>query len=129
VGNLRDLQARAARPKGGAFRAYEPGCIYVDVKYLPQLADGEADQKTVRWTVFPPNARRSLFVAIDRPTRWVFIRIFRAKTAANGRPAPSGLNRWLHDGAASVTWSALARSAFARYALIEPLERHWSERQ
>ena len=29
--------------------------------------------------------RRYLFVAIDRATRWVFIRIFPAKTAANAR--------------------------------------------
>jgi hypothetical protein len=47
VGKLRDLQARAARPKGSGFRACEPGCIYVDVKSLPQMADGAADRKTV----------------------------------------------------------------------------------
>jgi transposase-like protein len=29
--------------------------------------------------------RRYLFVAIDRATRWVFIRVFKAKTAANAR--------------------------------------------
>jgi hypothetical protein len=52
VGNLRDLQARAARPKRSAFKAYEPGYIHVDVKYLPQLAD--------------ESSRRCLFVAIDR---------------------------------------------------------------
>ena len=85
VGNLRDLQARAARPKHSGFKAYEPGYIHIDVKYLPQMADGEADQKTVRGTVFPPNARRYLFVAMDRATRWVFIRIVKAKTAANAR--------------------------------------------
>jgi transposase InsO family protein len=71
VGNLRDLQAKAARPKGSAFKAYEPGYIHVDVKYLPQMAD--------------ESSRRYLFVAIDRATRWVFIRIFKAKTAANAR--------------------------------------------
>jgi transposase InsO family protein len=99
VGNLRDLQARAARRKGSGFRAHEPRHLHVDVKSLPQMADGEADQKTVRLrakaigpgdqltceAVFPPNARRSLFVAIDRATRWVFIRIFKARTAANAR--------------------------------------------
>jgi hypothetical protein len=123
VGNLRDLQARAARPKCRGFRACEPGYLHVDVTYLPQMADGAADRKTLRWTVFPPNARRSLFVAIDRATRWVFIRIFKARTAANARPAPSGLNRWRHDGAVCATSNAPARSASARYALIEPLER------
>jgi len=30
-------------------------------------------------------SRRYLFVAIDRATRWAFIRICRAKTAANAR--------------------------------------------
>jgi Integrase core domain. len=71
VGNLRDLQAKAVRPKHSGFKAYEPGYIHVDVKYLPQMAD--------------ETARRYLFVAIDRATRWVFIRIFKAKTAANAR--------------------------------------------
>jgi transposase InsO family protein len=129
MGNLRDRRAKAARPKGSAFKACEPGYLHVDVKYLPQMADGAADRKTVRWTVFPPNARRSLFVAIDRATRWVFIRIFKARTAANARPAPSGLNRWRQDGAVCATGNAPARSAFAPFSRIEPLERHWSERQ
>jgi hypothetical protein len=71
VGNLRDLQAREARPKHSGFKAYEPGYIHIDVKYLPQMAD--------------ESSRRYLFVAIDRATRWVFIRVFKAKTAANAR--------------------------------------------
>ena len=64
VGNLRDLKARAAKPKYSGFRAYEPGYLHIDVKYLPQMAD--------------ESRRRYLFVAIDRATRWVFIRIFTA---------------------------------------------------
>jgi transposase/transposase InsO family protein len=71
VGNLRDVQAKAARPKHSGFKAYEPGYLHIDVKYLPQMAD--------------ETSRRYLFVAIDRATRWVFIRVFRAKTAANAR--------------------------------------------
>lgn len=71
VGNLRDLQAKAARPKRSGFKAYEPGYLHIDVKYLPQMAD--------------ETSRRYLFVAIDRATRWVFIRLFKAKTAANAR--------------------------------------------
>ena len=71
VGNLRDLQARETRPRHCGFKAYEPGYIHIDVKYLPQMAD--------------ETSRRYLFVAIDRATRWVFIRIFKAKTAANAR--------------------------------------------
>src|SRR6056297_451794 len=71
VGNLRDLKAKDARPKHSGFKAYEPGYIHIDVKYLPQMED--------------QTSRRYLFVAIDRATRWVFIRIYNNKTAANAR--------------------------------------------
>jgi hypothetical protein len=37
VDNLRDLKARDARPKHSRFKAYEPGYIHIDVKYLPHL--------------------------------------------------------------------------------------------
>jgi len=55
VGNLRDLKARAPQLKRSAFKAYEPGYINIDVKYLPQMAN--------------ETSRRYLFVAIDRATR------------------------------------------------------------
>jgi len=71
VGNLRDLKARDPRPKHSGFKAYEPGYLHIDVKYLPQMAD--------------ETSRRYLFVAIDRATRWVFVRIYNNKTAANAR--------------------------------------------
>ncbi len=71
VGNLRDLKAKEPMPKHSAFKAYEPGYIHIDVKYLPQMAD--------------ERSRRYLFVAIDRAKRWVFIRVFETKTAANAR--------------------------------------------
>lgn len=71
VGNLRDLKVKEARPKHSGFKAYEPGYFHINVKYLPQMAD--------------ESRRRYLFVAIDRATRWVFIHIFNAKTAANAR--------------------------------------------
>jgi len=71
VGNLRDLKAKEARPKRSGFKAYEPGYIHIDVKYLPQMAD--------------ETSRRYLFVAIDRATRWVFVRVYNSKTAANAR--------------------------------------------
>lgn len=50
------------------FKAYEPGYLHVDLKYLPQMAD--------------ETSRRYVFVAIDRATRWVFIAIKSHKTAA-----------------------------------------------
>jgi transposase InsO family protein len=60
-----------AASTGKAFKTYEPGYLHMDVKYLPQMPD-------------EPH-RRYLFVAIDRATRWVFLRIYPANTAANAR--------------------------------------------
>jgi transposase-like protein len=71
VSNLRDLREKAPRPAHKPFKAYEPGFLHIDVKYLPQMAD--------------ETRHRYLFVAIDRATRWVFIRIYSRKTAANAR--------------------------------------------
>ena len=64
VSELRDLQvfAEGEQPKLKSFKDYEPGFVHVDIKYLPQMPD-ETD-------------RRYLFVAIDRATRWVFVRIY-----------------------------------------------------
>jgi transposase InsO family protein len=53
------------------FKAYEPGYVHIDLKYLPQMAD--------------ETSRRYVFVAIDRATRWVFIAIKGHKTAAAAR--------------------------------------------
>ena len=59
VGDLAMLKPASPRALHKPFKAYEPGFVHVDVKYLPQMAD---------------QTRRSyLFVAIDRATRWVFI--------------------------------------------------------
>ena len=68
VGNLRDLQAQALADAGEVqapiktFKDYEPGFLHLDIKYLPQMPD--------------ESQRRYLFVAIDRATRWVFMRIY-----------------------------------------------------
>lgn len=45
------------------FKDYEPGFLHIDIKYLPQMPD--------------ETSRRYLFVAIDRATRWVFMRTYR----------------------------------------------------
>ncbi len=71
VGNLRKLKPQEIKPAHGTFKAYEPGYLPVDIKYLPQMADEDR--------------RRYLFVAIDRATRWVFVRIYPAQTTANAR--------------------------------------------
>lgn len=39
VGNLGDMKAKATKPKHSPFKAYEPGYIHIDVKYLPKMAD------------------------------------------------------------------------------------------
>ena len=83
VGNLQAVKPREPKPAHGTFKAYEPGYLHIDVKYLPQTADEDR--------------RRYLFVAIDRATRWVFVRIYPAQTAANARKLPH------------ATWSAQLR--------------------
>ena len=79
VANLRALVAQTPRPTHKPFKEYEPGYLHVDVKYLPQMAD--------------ESSRRYLFVAIDRATRWVFVRIYHSKTAANARRFLRDLDR------------------------------------
>ena len=48
------------------FKDYEPGFLHIDIKYLPKMPDEEQ--------------RRYLFVAIDRATRWVYLRIYANQT-------------------------------------------------
>lgn len=79
VGNLRDLQAKDPQPKHKAFKPYELGYLNVDVNYLPKMAN-----KT---------SRRYRFVAIERATRWVFIRVSKTKTGANARQFLRDLER------------------------------------
>ena len=64
------VEEAPARPTK-AFKAYEPGYLHIDVKYLPQMPD--------------ETQRRYLFVAIDRATRWVYTEIRANKTAASAR--------------------------------------------
>ena len=64
VANLKALQAPVdsdSAPKK-TFKDYAPGFLHIDIKYLPQMPD--------------ESARRYLFVAIDRATRWVWFRIY-----------------------------------------------------
>ena len=97
VSRLQDLKPTAPKPAHKPFKAYEPGYLHMDVKYLPQMADEER--------------RRYLFVAIDRATRWVFVRIYPAKTAANARrflrdldrAAPMKITRVLTDNGKEFT--------------------------
>lgn len=64
VGRLADLipvvEGEPAPLK--TFKDYAPGFVHMDIKYLPQMPD--------------ETSRRYLFVAIDRATRWVYLRIY-----------------------------------------------------
>ena len=50
-------------------KAYDPGFVHVDVKYLPQMPDEDH--------------RQYLFAAIDRATRWVYVERLQDKSAAS----------------------------------------------
>ena len=79
VGNLAALKPTAPQAAHKPFKAYEPGYLHMDVKYLPQMAD--------------ESQRRYLFVAIDRATRWVFTSIKTNKTAASARSFLKALHK------------------------------------
>jgi transposase InsO family protein len=97
VSRLADLEPRQVAPSHKAFKAYEPGYLHVDVKYLPQMADEPR--------------RRYLFVAIDRATRWVFVAIKPNRTAkaataflaALHRACPCKIQRLLTDNGKEFT--------------------------
>jgi len=50
-------------------KAYDPGCVHVDVKYLPHMPDEDH--------------RQYLFAAIDRATLWVYVERLQNKSAAS----------------------------------------------
>lgn len=70
MGSLSAIKQAQTAAQGEAdkktFKDYAPGFIHVDIKYLPKMPD-EA-------------SRRYLFVAIDRATRWVYLRIYPDQT-------------------------------------------------
>ena len=79
VSRLQELVPKAPKAAHKAFKAYDPGFIHIDVKYLPQM---------------PDQTRRSyLFVAIDRATRWVYVTIKSDKTAASARAFGKALSK------------------------------------
>ena len=87
-----------ARPKPAkTFKDYEPGFLHVDIKYLPQMP-GETQ-------------RRYLFVAIDRATRWVYLRTYRDQSETSssdflrrlGQAAPMKISTVLTDNGSQFT--------------------------
>jgi transposase InsO family protein len=102
VSNLKALQPTAPRPAVKSFKAYEPGFVHIDVKYLPAI-DGEP--------------RRYLFVAIDRATRWVFIALKKDRTSHSAKAflkaliqaAPFRIQKCLTDNGSEFTDRCLRR--------------------
>ena len=100
AGNLRELQ-QLANPQPEAvvktFKSYEPGFIHIDIKYLPQMPD--------------ESQRRYLFVAIDRATRWVYLRTYRDQTERSStdflrrlhKAAPMKITKLLTDNGSQFT--------------------------
>ena len=41
VGNLQALKPREPKLAHGTFKAYKPGILHIDVKYLPQMVDDD----------------------------------------------------------------------------------------
>ena len=71
MAKLADLQPKEPgqdKPKK-TFEDYVPDFVHIDIKYLPQMPD--------------EISRRYLFVAIDRSSRWVFIRIYKDQSEAS----------------------------------------------
>ena len=66
--SLKQLQAqqkaeeRSKQTSKKGFKDYKPGYFHVDIKYLPRMPD--------------QTSRTSLYVAIDRATRWVFLKVY-----------------------------------------------------
>ena len=113
VSDLKSLQPEIegeARP-AKTFKDYEPGFVHVDIKYLPQMPD-EA-------------SRRYLFVAIDRATRWVYLRTYGDQSEASSsdfvrrleRAAPMKINNVLTDNGSQFTdrFTSKARTPSGRH--------------
>lgn len=99
VSNLKDLQPEVegeVAPKK-TFKDYEPGFLHIDIKYLPQMPD--------------ETQRRYLFVAIDRATRWVYLRIYSEQTDTSStdflrrvkQVAPMKIQKVLTDNGSQFT--------------------------
>ena len=99
VSNLKSLQPEVdgeTAPKK-TFKDYEPGFLHIDIKYLPKMPD--------------ETQRRYLFVAIDRATRWVYLRVYADQSEASStdflrrveQAAPMKIQKVLTDNGSQFT--------------------------
>jgi transposase InsO family protein len=122
VANLKALQPKPEVKPHKTFKAYEPGFVHIDVKYLPAI-DGEP--------------RRYLFVAIDRATRWVYIALKRDRTARSAKAflkavmqaAPFRIQKCLTDNGSEFTDRFLNRQqrASGQHAFDQACTQHGIE--
>ena len=114
VSDLKSLQPQIegqAKPLK-TFKDYEPGFLHIDIKYLPQMPD--------------ETHRRYLFVAIDRATRWVFMRSYRDQSDKSStdflrrlkRAAPMRIKTILTDNGSQFTdrFTSTAKSPSGQHA-------------
>lgn len=95
--NKRPVEDKDSPAPPKTFKDYAPGFIHMDIKYLPQMAD--------------ETARRYLFVAIDRATRWVYMRIYSSQNEASSTDflqrlqaaAPMKIEKLLTDNGSQFT--------------------------
>ena len=107
---LPELEGQAKPLK--TFKDYEPGFLHIDIKYLPQMPD--------------ETQRRYLFVAIDRATRWVFMRTYRDQSERSStdflrrlkRAAPMKIKTILTDNGSQFTdrFTSTTRSPSGKHA-------------
>ena len=113
VSVLKSLQPTVEGPGKAlkTFKDYEPGFLHIDIKYLPQMPD--------------ESHRRYLFVAIDRATRWVYMRSYRNQSEASSTDflrrlktaAPMKIKTILTDNGSQFTdrFTTKSRTASAQH--------------
>ena len=79
AGRLRDRKATDGTPEHSGLKAYKPRYIHIDVKYPPHMAN--------------ETSRGYFFVTINWASRWVFIAMYRHKTAATAQRFLGDLER------------------------------------
>lgn len=103
-----------------SFKDYEPGFVHVDIKYLPRMPD--------------ESARRYLFVAIDRATRWVFMHIYDDQTEQSSvdflhrlhTAAPMKITKILTDNGSQFTdrFTCKAKEPSGHHAFDQACQTH-----
>jgi transposase InsO family protein len=124
VGDLHALMPQdPTEPITKTFKDYEPGFVHVDIKYLPQMPDEKA--------------RRYLFVAIDRATRWVFLHLYADQSLQSSvdflhrlvRAAPMKVVKLLTDNGTPFTdrFTAKNKTPSGRHAFDKACAKHGIE--